>query len=303
MLCSVIIVTYDGAKWIDKCLGSLIYSTIPLEVIVVDNGSSDGTPQKIRQGYPNVEIIETHKNLGFGKANNIGIKKAYEAGAEHIFLLNQDAWVEPDTIEKLIKTAERFPDYGIISPLHLNGDGSALDYGFINYLCGSRIKNHISDIYIKPKAEHAEIYPLDFVNAAFWLLPRKTIEIVGGFNPLFFQYGEDQDYVNRCHYFNLKVGIVPSAKAYHGRIQYDNETKQNTVLRTTVLAKLLNPQDVTNLNVHIKYLVKLTIKCFLLFRFRQVRYLLNELAYYLSNKTKIKVISIKLKIAGLTFLE
>ena len=89
MLRYVIVVTYNGSKWIDKCFGSLVNSTIPLQIFAVDNGSSDGTPDIIRSKFPSVQVIENKENLGFGQANNIGIRQAYDAGADYVFLLNR----------------------------------------------------------------------------------------------------------------------------------------------------------------------------------------------------------------------
>src|SRR5689334_9997911 len=95
-----IVVTHNASKWLNKCFKSLVDSTLPLKIIVIDSGSSDDTCEKIRNGFPEVDLIEVASNMGFGKANNIGIRKAYDAGASHFFLLNQDAWIEPDVIEK-----------------------------------------------------------------------------------------------------------------------------------------------------------------------------------------------------------
>jgi N-acetylglucosaminyl-diphospho-decaprenol L-rhamnosyltransferase len=120
-----IVVTYNGSKWLDKCFGSLLNSTVSTKIIAIDNKSTDGTPDEIRLKFPSVEVIETGKNLGFGKANNIGLTRALNENADYVFLLNQDAWVEPDTIGKLISTQSS--EYAILSPVHLNGQGDALD--------------------------------------------------------------------------------------------------------------------------------------------------------------------------------
>ncbi len=76
MKIKAIIVTYNGLKWIDKCFSSLYKSETPLEIITIDNGSVDGSIDKIKKNFPQVEIIENGKNLGFGKANNIGLSMA-----------------------------------------------------------------------------------------------------------------------------------------------------------------------------------------------------------------------------------
>ena len=69
----VIIVTYNGKAWLDRCISSVLHSRVKADVIVIDNGSSDGTIEHIRDKYPTVKLYESHENLGFGKANNIGL--------------------------------------------------------------------------------------------------------------------------------------------------------------------------------------------------------------------------------------
>src|SRR5690554_1881580 len=112
----VIVVTYNGMQWIDKCIESIHSSSIKLKTIIFDNGSTDGTIDFIKNNFTNIELIESKKNLGFGAANNIGIKKAFEEGADYVFLLNQDAWLETNTIEELLKISNQKKDYFILSP-------------------------------------------------------------------------------------------------------------------------------------------------------------------------------------------
>jgi GT2 family glycosyltransferase len=211
-----IIVTYNGSKWVDKCFGSLVNSSIPLHILAIDNASTDGTPEVIRQKYPQVEVIETGKNLGFGKANNIGLKRVLDDNADFAFLLNQDAWVESDTVEKLINSHKSNMQYDLLSPIHLNGYGDAIDRNFQNYLGSFYTPGFYSDLYLnKLKSIYRGIY----ANAAAWLLTRKCVESVGGFDPLFKHYGEDNDYINRLHSQNLCLAIVPNALIYHDRPQ------------------------------------------------------------------------------------
>jgi len=290
---TAIVITFSASKWIEKCFGSLVNSTIPVQIIAIDNCSTDGTPDIIRSKFPSVQIIENKENLGFGKANNIGIRKAYDAGADYVFLLNQDAWVEYDTIEKLLKIAQHHPEYGIISPVHLDGTGSSFDYGFLNYLCRNESRNFLSELYVKKKNELDEIYELNFINAAFWLLPRKTIEIVGGFNTFFFHYGEDRDYVNRCIYWGLKIGFVPQALAYHDRLQFDSESKKSFLARNAVLIDLFDPSSNINVNALIKQLRKQIVKENLLkINLKHYRSRRSELKYYLRNQNIINEICI-----------
>ncbi|ASB50955.1 glycosyltransferase family 2 protein [Alkalitalea saponilacus] len=231
-----IIVTYNGSKWIDKCFGSLINSTIPIKVLAIDNASTDGTPQIIRTKFPQVEVIETGENLGFGKANNIGLKRVLDENADYAFLLNQDAWVEPDTIEKLVKIHQNNPQFDLLSPIHLNGNGDAIDRNFQNYLGPSFTPEFYSDLFLK---KNKEIYEGKFANAAAWMLTRKCIEIVGGFDPIFKHYGEDDDYIYRLHYHKLKLAIIANAIIYHDRPQtgkMNNSFYKNQIYTRSVLS-------------------------------------------------------------------
>ncbi|WP_300565235.1 glycosyltransferase family 2 protein [Flavobacterium sp.] len=213
----VIIVTYNPKKWIDVCFNSLRNSSIPIKTIVIDNGSTDGSASIIKEKFPEVDFIQSEKNLGFGKANNIGIKKAYEAGANYVFLLNQDAWIQEDTITKLVSISHQNPKFGIISPIHLNGNGDALDYGFSNYILPKKCEGIYSDAFLNKLKD--QVYPVQFVNAASWFMTREVIEKVGGFSPSFFHYGEDDNYCQRVLFQDFKIGIYPKTIIYHDREQ------------------------------------------------------------------------------------
>jgi GT2 family glycosyltransferase len=218
-----IVVTYNGTKWLDKCFGSLQQSSIPTNIIAIDNASTDGTPQIIREKFPEVCLIQSDKNLGFGKANNIGLRKALDEGADYVFLLNQDAWVKKDTIGKLICIQQRNPDFGVLSPVHLKNQ-SELDDGFLRHLLKYKPLDFLYDSLTLDL--HREIYPIAFINAAVWLIPISTIKSVGGFMPLFHHYGEDDNYCARVIYKGLKVGFVPGVMIIHDR---DFPTRRQTV--------------------------------------------------------------------------
>ena len=205
----IIIVSYNFEPWIDKCLPSVFASTLPVTVMVIDNNSSDNTVARIKQDYPQVLLIENNTNLGFGKANNVGLSYALKNNFDYAFLLNQDAWIEKDMLEKLIVASETNPDFGIISPVHLSSDGKSLDHGFANY----SKKKTIKDL---PQTS-LQLVELPFVNAAFWLLPIETVKKIGGFSPLFYHYGEDRNYIQRTAFHNYKIGYLPSAFATHDR--------------------------------------------------------------------------------------
>jgi len=217
---AIIIVTYNGISWLSTCLDSC--GTIP--VIVVDNNSSDNTVAFIKENYPKVTLIEATENKGFGAANNIGIAKALEIGAEYFFLLNQDAYLQPNTISRLIECHKENTSFGILSPIHLNGDWSKLDYNFSKYITENKQFQYDS---IKLKYNQ-NCYEFSFINAAGWLLSKEAIDTIGGFDPLFFHYAEDNNYCQRLLFHGLKIGVVPDVFLAHDREYKTNTAKPDT---------------------------------------------------------------------------
>lgn len=226
-----IVVTYNGMQWYDRCFGSLCNSEVPIETVVVDNASTDDTVRYIKTHFPNVNVIENKENLGFGRANNLGIQYALAHDADFFFLLNQDAWIEPDSISQLQSIAQAHPEFGILSPIHLNAEKSNIERLLLRRLddCRTTDPAFFADLYF---GRLKDIYVTKYVNAAAWLLPRKTIEMVGGFDPVFFHYGEDDNYINRVLYHGLKIGICPMVRVVHDndrpRPLYEN--RENEVL-------------------------------------------------------------------------
>ncbi|MGQ1891296.1 glycosyltransferase family 2 protein [Thermophagus sp. OGC60D27] len=206
-----IVVTYNGAKWVDKCFASLVNSSVPLKILAIDNGSSDGIVVQIRSKFPQVEVIETNTNLGFGKANNIGLKRVLDEKADYAFLLNQDAWVEKDTIEKLVDVHQRNKEFGILSPIEYYKPNQ-LDIKFKKFYAPKELLDNLT-------SSPEEIYQTEFINAAAWLIPFESITHIGGFDPIFSHYGEDVDFCHRLLRDNKKIGIVTNASYFHDRPQ------------------------------------------------------------------------------------
>ena len=192
-----IVISYNFMPWIDRCLPSLLQGTQSTDILVIDNASKDETVAHVREHYPQVRLIRNNHNLGFGAANNIGMKIALDEGYDGVLLINQDAWLAPDALQQLVEVSLQHPEYGIISPKHLTGDGSKMDPGFASYIDNGG----------------------SFINAALWYIPMSVIRKVGMFAPLFYHYGEDKDYVNRIHYHGYQIGYVPTALGYHDRAE------------------------------------------------------------------------------------
>lgn len=254
----VVIVTYNGEKWIKKCLSSIYNSTIHANVIIIDNGSTDNTLSIIKKEFLDAELIISNANLGFGKANNVGIKIAMDRGADYIYLLNQDAWVEKDTFLLLINSMESHPSYGIVSPIHLTGDGHNVDANFYSLsLARDKVPNILND-YITNKVK--DIYDTYFVMAAHWMLKRSTIEKIGYFSSAFPHYGEDVNYIQRVHHWKLKVGIVPRAFAYHDR-EFRQDSPQKIVYRQYIIfLTILHDIDETSWEMRSKWFFRIFIR-------------------------------------------
>jgi GT2 family glycosyltransferase len=198
-----IIVSYNGIKWIDKCISSVVNSSLPSDIYVVDNGSTDGTYEYIQDHFQNINLHSSKKNLGFGQANNIGLKFALIHKYDYVYLLNQDAWLMPDTLKKLVAAHLNNSEYGILSPMQMQANMEDYDKNFKDIISGLSLDQPIVDV--------------EEVMAAHWLISRDCLLKTGGFSPSFPLYGEDNNYEQRARYFNYKIGIVPTAFAIHDR--------------------------------------------------------------------------------------
>lgn len=208
-----IIVTYNGIKWYDRCFGSLRRSSVSVTPIVIDNASSDGSVAYIREHFPEAVIFEQNENLGFAKANNIGMRYALDHGADYVLLLNQDAWlVQDNCIAQLIGVSMQHPEFAILSPMQLYGNGEQIVFESKIYAARNEAQDWISDSYF---SRLKDIYEVQYVCAASWFLPLETMRTIGGFDPLFYHNGEDDNYMQRVHYHGKKVGICPMVNVCH----------------------------------------------------------------------------------------
>ena len=216
--CLCIIVSYNGMTWLPQCLAALHESKEPIDVCVVDNCSTDSTVEFVKNDHPSVILITQGQNLGFGGANNVGLSYALQHHYEFVFLLNQDVYVNKNTIGNLIALSRNNPQFGILSPVHLDGNGETFDFGFARH--ARRLNGFCADLY---RGKIADIYDTKFVNAAAWLITSQCLKRVGGFSPLFFQYGEDANYAQRVLYHGLKIGVCPSTTIRHDRNDYGSQ--------------------------------------------------------------------------------
>lgn len=216
MRCAVIIVTYNASQWLKKCILPLNKDAPKgMKVYVVDNGSTDGTKEIINNLCSTFILIQLKNNVGFGKANNIGIKKALEDGCTYFLLLNQDAYISWCGVKELYTIHKRNEEYGIISPLQLYSEN---EVDFLHLKSLMKSGNLLFNDLLTGKKKQ-ELYEIGYTNAAIWMISKDCLKRVGGFDPLFFHYGEDTEYAQRVNYFGFKVGIAINSKGYHYRSQ------------------------------------------------------------------------------------
>lgn len=236
----VVIVTYNAMKWVDCCLGSLRASNLKPDMFIVDNGSTDGTQDYIRKKYPEAIFIQSKGNVGFGRANNLGLQYAKDNDYENVYLLNQDAWIFPDTLERLVNISKRNPEYGILSPFQMEANLKHIDGVFKKDVCGWQSSpDLLDDVYLQ---KGKDVINVSFVMAAHWFITRECLLKVGGFSPTFPHYGEDMNYIHRALFWKFKIGVVPSLQVVHDRENRPTNKKKKVYLKYIFnLVSLSNP--------------------------------------------------------------
>ena len=209
----IIIVTFNGGRWLPDVLDS-IGSGDQHEIWIRDNGSIDETVS-ILQKHPSVTFFKKGDNIGFGRANNEGMSFALEHDYDSVFLLNQDCRIESSTFHKL-RIFGLGNESNISCPVQLNWNGVAANHNF-------------QARYAPEWASKQDAFEVDFVNAAAWFIPINLVRQVGGFNPVFFMYGEDRDWARRLGFIDGKFSVVPELFCYHNSsAQYKREPKIQT---------------------------------------------------------------------------
>lgn len=295
-----VIVTYNAMRndWIRKCIDSLDKSTVPVTSIVIDNDSKDGTVEFVKQNCKHVVCLPQNKNLGFGQANNIGIKYAIDNNADYVLLLNQDATIGEDSIEKMVNASKGM---ALVSPVQRNGDGTSLDIVFNQKIAISN-QNIIEQALINKKVEN--VCKIGFVSAACWMIPIQIIKTIGGFNPLFFHYGEDDNYHQRINFHGFDTLLATDAFMNHDRTLHGNQQMFNkNLIRRDLLNILCNVNWKTK--KQIINILKLLKKCYCKY-LPEKRYIPGNLTlqilWALTNYNKIRKSRINETKKGLTWI-
>jgi GT2 family glycosyltransferase len=210
-----IIITHNGESFIEECLNSVLNSAFNSDIFVIDNASQDSTIAILNNFGDKIYCKLLKTNIGFGRANNLGMKFAVDQNYDFVFLLNQDALVQKEAIGQLVYDAIKLDKCGIISPIHLDESGLHLDPNHLFHLQTISKLIHTECDFLTKKSN--PVLSIDFTNAAAWLISRSFLEQVGGFDPLFFLYGEDVDLNNRRKFHKFKFYLSTSAFIHHLR--------------------------------------------------------------------------------------
>jgi GT2 family glycosyltransferase len=215
--CSIVIVSYNVKDFLLNCVESIYQSEgVLLEVIVVDNNSSDGSIALLKKKYPQVMVVENGFNAGFSEANNQGIRMAT---GNSIFLLNPDTKLKEDTVSKLRNYLVSRQDAGIVAPGLLNADGTRQFSAFrfpslVNVIMETFYLHRLFSISEYPSKRFEDIFQPDFVSGAAMMFKKDLVDSIGYLDPGLF-WMEDVDFCFRARRFGLKIIYYPASEMVH----------------------------------------------------------------------------------------
>jgi GT2 family glycosyltransferase len=213
---AVVVLSWNGRDDTLGCLASLAeVEHEPLDVVVVDNGSTDGTAEAVRERFPEVELVRSEENLGFAEGNDVGIRRALERGADHVLVLNNDVEVEPGFVGPLVEEAERRPDAGALCSKILYF--APRDRIWFAGAAFDPRRGHGRHVRYRERDDPAEteVTETDRACGAAMLVPRAVLERVGDFDGELFFYAEDTDWSLRARAAGLRHWVVPRSRIYH----------------------------------------------------------------------------------------
>ncbi len=225
MLLSICIVNWNTRDDLRACLLSLPAGAgeLPLEVFVVDNASTDGSPEMVTAQFPSAQLIRNPANMGFAHANNQALARC---NGDYLLLLNSDTVAHPGALPALVTAMEAHPEVGIGGPKVLNSDGS-LQYScrrFPNFTAGMLRNNPLGRFfsnngklqdYLMTEFDHAQSAEVDWVSGAALCIRRATMQRIGPLDETYFMYCEDVDWCYRARQAGWKVRYFPESVITH----------------------------------------------------------------------------------------
>lgn len=218
---SAIVVSHNTQSHLERCLTGLAGTAD--ETIVVDNASTDGSAELVREAFPWAKLIALRENRGFGAANNEGMRAAR---GRYFLLVNSDAWPIGDAVRRLVTFANERPRSGAIGPRLIGPDASiqpsvrgfptlwrlATEYFFLRWLAP---RTNALNAFYGANFDHSSVREAEFVEGAVLLLRREAIDEVGGFDATFFMFNEEVDLCYRLKQAGWLVTFFPGAEFCH----------------------------------------------------------------------------------------
>ena len=215
-LVTVIVLNWNGKDDVIECLQSLekqVYRTF--EVVVVDNGSTDGSQAAIRQDFPAVTLIENIANLGFSEGNNVGIRYALEQGADYVLLLNNDTTVDEKLLTELVQAAESDDRIGAAGPKTYFYDAPQTLWAAGGLICFGVDAVRMRGWNRLDTGQYDDTLEVDYVPGCGLLAKAATIQDVGLLDPEYFAYYEDADWCLRTRQRGYSIHYVKTARMWH----------------------------------------------------------------------------------------
>ncbi|MDD4823125.1 MAG: glycosyltransferase family 2 protein [Bacteroidales bacterium] len=230
---SVITVNYNGKKDTIELIRSLqMHVSLPLEIIVVDNGSRENEALLLQEMFPSVVVIRSEKNLGFSGGNNLGIT---QAKGKYIFLLNNDTFVTDDTFHYLIERLESAPSIGVVSPkIKFAAPPQNIQFAGYTPLTSVTIRNALIGFGEADNGQHETALQTPFTHGAAMILKREVVNKAGLMPEIFFLYYEELDWCEHIGTCGYELWYEPKCTVFHKESQ---STGQNSPLRTYYLTR------------------------------------------------------------------
>lgn len=208
---AVIVLCFNERKWLERCLTSVLKTEDDhFQVFLVDNASSDGSTEFVERTFPTVAIVRNTANLGFAGGNNEGIRAALAAGAEFVFLLNPDTWVEPSWLREMRAHYAEEPSLDVVTSMILNYDDDDFDRNFLQIV--SSTPGMVQDSWNRrPKPW----YDTTTGSGAALMARRSFYEDVGVIDPVFFIYFEEIDLLRRGRFHGKRIAVSTKSVIHH----------------------------------------------------------------------------------------
>jgi GT2 family glycosyltransferase len=212
-----IVLSWNGREDTERCLDALAkIREPPVRVVCVDNGSTDGSVEAVRDRHPEAHLIENGRNLGFAGGCNVGIRWALAEGAEWVVLVNNDAMIAPDAIAGFAEVAEQRPGAGALAGKLYRADRpDRIWYAGQRFLAWLGYSGRHRGEGRRDGPRYQRLSPTDRANGALMAISRAAIERVGMLDEELFAYVEDVDYSLRARGAGFEVLFVPAARAWH----------------------------------------------------------------------------------------